>query len=317
VAAEALGLPADTPIEVVSLPCSPTEKRFSADVIEAVERAAQDNDCRPSVVALDTFAASVEGQSLNDDVVAGAAMAAFHRIASHLGCSFVVVHHSGKDQDRAERGSKVIRDRADASIRLAAKNDGSTILTVEKMRNGQSGAHYALRFASRSIQANGNVIETLVLDSVELLASGMAKAAPRKSLTGDPATALSVIQDAGGSMAEEDWRRETRQRLKVTGRGNRERSDKAVREALSHCRKELERRGYAEFADGVVRVRSQKASESVRNAFAPDAGERQKNRQKTTPFRGGSDGSDAPAGSIFYTAEEFERTTLEGVDLAH
>ncbi|MDF2119549.1 AAA family ATPase [Roseiarcaceae bacterium H3SJ34-1] len=193
VAVKHIGLGDDVRLGVMPLPRRADDQRFVADVVEAV-RAATDNE--PVVlVILDTLAASVDGATLNDDAVAGAVMANMLRIGRELDCSTLVIHHPGKGA-RGERGSQVIRDRADATIRVEARGETS-VAVVEKMRNGRAGASFTFNFQIASRMIAGENVNALVLSGINSEVARPAEPKPSRRIGGDAAALLGILRNKG------------------------------------------------------------------------------------------------------------------------
>ena len=193
-----LGLPDTTPVGVMPLPIRADDRKFAELVIAEVRAAEVAKGIGCSLVILDTLAASVDGVSINDDGPVGAIAGNLLRIGRELGCSTLAVHHPGKGDKRRERGSQVIRDRADVSIRLEAKGANS-IATVEKMRSGRTGDRLELGFILGSREIAGETIETLVLSRIDDMAANgrMSPEAAAPPPKGHAAKLYEVIQVMG------------------------------------------------------------------------------------------------------------------------
>ncbi|MDQ0301285.1 AAA family ATPase [Ancylobacter polymorphus] len=198
VAVHGLGLPDTLPVGVMAPPCRADQPRFADAVIASVRMVAEVRELPVALVVLDTLAASVDGLSLNDDSTAGAVAGAMHRIARELKCSALVLHHPGKGDPRRERGSQVIRDRADAAIRLEARGAAS-VATVEKMRNGRAGSVVTVDFEPASRLIAGETVETLIVSRIcEAAESGTHQGDRRDiRLSKDMSLVLEIIRAAG------------------------------------------------------------------------------------------------------------------------
>ena len=69
-------------------------------------------------VIIDTLARAMAGMEENSAKDMGAAIAGMETISSALDCAVTVIHHSGKDTSRGERGSNSLRGAAEASIEV-------------------------------------------------------------------------------------------------------------------------------------------------------------------------------------------------------
>lgn len=168
-AAVALGIRLDVPFFVVEPPGRLQEQSFSVAAINLINDLVKRSGSEPTLIVVDTLAAAAEGISLSDDGPVNAVMGSLLRIANQFRCSVAVTHHTGKHDEKNERGSRVIRDRADLSIEIEAKK-GEVTATVQKSRNGPSGSKFKLTFAEANVEASeGDFISTLMLSDLTLV----------------------------------------------------------------------------------------------------------------------------------------------------
>lgn len=94
----------------------------------------------PVLIIFDTLALSI---GIADEMNAAAmtnAVENARRIAESFNATVLLVHHTGKDQDRGARGSSAIIASLDTSLGLAAKGNGIVTLSQAKQRDMGKGA---------------------------------------------------------------------------------------------------------------------------------------------------------------------------------
>lgn len=98
-----------------------------------------------ALVVIDTLARSVAGADENASQDMGKAMEAVSGIVKASGASVLLVHHTGKDPTRGERGSSAIRGAVEASIEVVRTGDLRAYLKIKKQRDGEEGQPIPLR----------------------------------------------------------------------------------------------------------------------------------------------------------------------------
>lgn len=127
-----------------------------ADVEEFITLLAEQPD-RPVLVIFDTLARCMVGGDENSTRDMGLVVDAIHQLIDRIGCTVVVVHHTGHGGDR-ERGSSALRGAADTSIRVAAE-DGVIRLTCEKQKDAEQFSPMNLKLVA--IEGTESAILTL------------------------------------------------------------------------------------------------------------------------------------------------------------
>ena len=142
-------------LAVTSPPCGGlVSASFAEDIIIAageLEKAA--GSIR--LVIIDTLASSFGDDSQDDARSASRAMDSLEKIARSLGCAALAVHHTGKSRQDM-RGSQVFEDRADAVI-LAKRQGASTVLSLDKLRNGRSEQRFSYEIGSFELPVYGGI----------------------------------------------------------------------------------------------------------------------------------------------------------------
>jgi hypothetical protein len=109
---------------------------FDPSEIAALMQSVASSGAAPRIVALDTVARAIAGQDENDMRAAGLVTNAAERIRDKFKCAVVLVHHSGKDEDKGARGSSAFEGNVDAVFRVARDKDkGVVSLRCTKMKD--------------------------------------------------------------------------------------------------------------------------------------------------------------------------------------
>lgn len=93
------------------------------DNVLAFIKAIEDRGIKPGFVVLDTMSRMLAGMDENSSSDASVAVEAVDAIKRALGCTVIVLHHTGKDSTRGERGSSVFRAAFDTMFQVVADND--------------------------------------------------------------------------------------------------------------------------------------------------------------------------------------------------
>jgi len=103
------------------------------------------------LIVIDTFAAAMPGdENASSDV--GKAIRSLNKIRQEAQSSILVLHHTGKEQDRGMRGWSGLKGAADTIVRVKSAQDGFSA-TVERHRNWHSGEKIRFRLAERVIDS--------------------------------------------------------------------------------------------------------------------------------------------------------------------
>ncbi len=93
---------------------------------------------RPSVVIIDTMARSIGGLEENSAKDVGVFVAACDYIREQLGCTVIVVHHSGKDGAKGSRGSNALEGAFDTVLEVKRHEKSNAVaLWVRDQRSAQ------------------------------------------------------------------------------------------------------------------------------------------------------------------------------------
>jgi hypothetical protein len=157
-----------------------------------VQRGFEKLASRLALIVIDTLSQSVPGANENDAGEMSRVMSRVQRIASQTGAFVLVVHHTGKDQDRGMRGSSVLRAAADLHIEITQKEGESLrVGRVAKLKDGEDGERFAFSLEPVDFEFGGRRLNSCVPDYQ--LPPSTQKATGRKPLTGAEANVLTAI----------------------------------------------------------------------------------------------------------------------------
>jgi hypothetical protein len=109
--------------------------------VDLLTQAAVERDV--DLIVIDPLARFMEGADENSSQDMGAAVAALSRIQHSAGATLLVIHHTGKDPSKRERGHSSLRASADQVIMM--KPEGTRIeIRVDKARDAASGNYISL-----------------------------------------------------------------------------------------------------------------------------------------------------------------------------
>jgi hypothetical protein len=105
------------------------------------------------VVVIDTVARNMDGdENATKDMnlfVKGA-----DRIRDHYKCAVILVHHSGKDEGKAGRGSTVLPGAVDCTIKVSNSSTGLVVVRLEECRDGPSGEELAFEMRTHVVDGD-------------------------------------------------------------------------------------------------------------------------------------------------------------------
>jgi RecA-family ATPase len=97
-------------------------------------------DAAPSMIIIDTLNRALAGGDENSSVDMGKFTNALTLLRDKLKCHVLVVHHTGKDLARGERGHSSLRGNVDTAVEVVKdKATGVSTATIVKQRDGKEG----------------------------------------------------------------------------------------------------------------------------------------------------------------------------------
>ena len=183
--------------------------RKPADVIGLLQQI-KDRCEKPALIVLDTFAQCFVGGEENSAKEVGEAIAAARRLSGKTGASVLLVHHSGRTNVGAERGSSALRGNADFMIAVSMTADHALTIrnTKQKDQDLFSDIRLTLQPISLGPDDDGQEVTSCVL-----VPRGRGECAIRPavqrlrpSVNESQEQALSVLSAADGDLSSGAWR---------------------------------------------------------------------------------------------------------------
>ncbi|ABM04208.1 plasmid and phage replicative helicase [Psychromonas ingrahamii 37] len=141
---------------------------------ETIKEIEEKTNSKIGLVILDTLARCFNGADENSTKDMGDFIAGCDTIKANFGVSVLVVHHSGKSESKAARGSSALRGACDFEYKVKRPSDGgeSLILSCEKMKDDEPIKRLGYRLIKKNlfVSKQGRMINSLVLipDGIEV-----------------------------------------------------------------------------------------------------------------------------------------------------
>lgn len=157
--------------------------REDAKIITALLR-----DAKPALIVVDTLARSIGEGDENTAKDTAMFVRNCDLMRETTGAHVLIIHHTGKDEDRGARGSSALRAAVDTEILVSSNHT----ITSQKQRDmvAPEPLHFSLRSVSLGVDADGDPVTSAVMVSAD-------KPAPiRKPLTGKNQVAMTALGEA-------------------------------------------------------------------------------------------------------------------------
>ncbi|WP_050996877.1 AAA family ATPase [Sinorhizobium fredii] len=211
-AIEYLGLkPDDLPIAVMQCPDKGlVDGSARQEVVNAAKALVAETGAEMSLIVFDTLATCFGNENQDDATAAGKFLKNAERLSQEFECAVLTVHHSGKSgSSKGMRGSSVFRANSD-SCAVLSRNNGATVVTVEKARNEPDGSRFAFNIAGTDLQVAGGKISVQVITDLNAWSAAEKTTKDedqaRRNLT-DAAVALTLLQGiaVNGTASLREW----------------------------------------------------------------------------------------------------------------
>ena len=245
-------LPDTTPIAFVK---AQLNLRSTPDDAEALIEAVKAKGLKPQLLVVDTLARAFAGGNENSSEDMGAFISVVGMIQEALDTAIMIVHHSGKDEARGQRGHSSLLGAVDAELEVTKISDEDSPerigkLKVTKQKDGEDGVEIGYRMVTVSLAALDPDSTSLAL---EPLSGPIEPVRKQPRLTGNLADAMTALRKAVANhgdhvtsnhipfsarcVKEETWRTYFYQ--ETTAEGN------SRRQALHRAKTALKDRGLA------------------------------------------------------------------------
>jgi hypothetical protein len=188
-------LPPDTPIAFVR---AQLNLRSTLEDAEALVEAVKAKGLKPKLLVVDTLARAFAGGNENSSEDMGAFIAVIAYVMQALDCAILIVHHSGKDEARGQRGHSSLLGAVDAELEVTKLSDDDSPerlgrLKVTKQKDGEDGMEIGYRMVTVSLSDIDPDAASLAL---EPLNGPVTPAAKPQKLTGNIADGLNALRKA-------------------------------------------------------------------------------------------------------------------------
>jgi hypothetical protein len=159
------------------------------------------------LVIIDTLARSLVGGDENSAQDMGRAVAVADAVRDAQNVATILVHHTGKDQDKGARGSSALFAAVDASLFVRVDDEHGHSAIIDKARDDATGI--ALRFKLRPVNLgnddDGDPVGTCIVEHGEEV-TATARGQRVRALPDGAALGVRVLSGLLESDADSDWR---------------------------------------------------------------------------------------------------------------
>ena len=145
-------------------------------------------DADPALVVIDTLARSMGAGDENTAKDAAMFVRNCDLIREATGAHVMVIHHTGKDEDRGARGSSALRAAVDNELHVTS--EWEIISKKQRDQAPPEALHFKLRSVTLGMDEDGEPVTSAVVDATE------APAPKRKPLSGKNEVAIQALNDA-------------------------------------------------------------------------------------------------------------------------
>jgi hypothetical protein len=195
-------LPDSTPIAFVK---AQLNLRSTMEDAEALIQAIKDKGLTPKLLVVDTLARAFAGGNENSSEDMGAFISIVGALQDALSCAILIVHHSGKDEAKGQRGHSSLLGAVDAELEVTKISDEDSPerigkLKVTKQKDGEDGIEIGYRMVTVQLSSLDPDATSLAL---EPLNGPMPTTSKPAKLTGNTADALSSLRKAIANHGEQ------------------------------------------------------------------------------------------------------------------
>ena len=164
-------------------------------VCEAIEAIEQVCPTPPTMIVIDTLARSMGDGDENSAKDTGKVVGNCDLIRKVTGAHVMIVHHSGKDEDRGARGSSALRGAVDAQIQVTSQ--GEIICNKQRNMPRAEPLHFQLQTIALGTDEDGDTVTSAIVIPAD------RPAPTKKPLSGKNEVAMQALDDALRDHGEE------------------------------------------------------------------------------------------------------------------
>jgi hypothetical protein len=175
--------------------------RSTLDDLEALIEAINAQALKPQLVIIDTLARAFAGGNENSSEDMGAFIAIMGQLQERLRTAVMIVHHSGKDEARGQRGHSSLLGAVDAElevVKVSADESPERIgkLTITKQKDGEDGVEIGYKMATVALSKIDFDKTSLAVEPMPPEEVQKAAPKPRRKLNRDTADGLKALREA-------------------------------------------------------------------------------------------------------------------------
>ncbi len=179
-------LPNDARIAFVK---SQLNLRSTLEDLEALVEAINERKLKPSLIIIDTLARAFAGGNENSSEDMGAFIAVMGAMQARLDSAVMIVHHSGKDEARGQRGHSSLLGAVDAElevVKISEEDSQERVgkLTVTKQKDGEDGFEIGYEMVTIPLSAIDPEATSLAVQPMDKVVEARRKADPNKLAPG-------------------------------------------------------------------------------------------------------------------------------------
>lgn len=159
-------IPANPALHVIQDRFNIRSKKNTAAMVEHIHQVEKRFGQRCAMVVVDTLAKAAPGFDENafqgmSEVVGGA-----EAIQKALGCTILLVHHSGKNVQQGARGHSALKGAVDTEIQVETGQGAIRVMKTHKQRDGDAGqeVRFKLRRIELGTDTDGDPVGSCVVD---------------------------------------------------------------------------------------------------------------------------------------------------------
>jgi len=152
---------------------------LKADEVQSLIKIIQDAGLEPALIIIDTLARCFVGGEENSSTDMGLFIDGIGTVQRTTGATVLVVHHTGKNEERGARGSSALKGAADAEISCSGDIIDGLKIKCDKMKDAEPFKEFALKAQLVELE-NGR--SSCVLVPFDEIVSGIESAARKRNL---------------------------------------------------------------------------------------------------------------------------------------
>jgi len=174
--------------------------RSKVDDVAGLIKEIKTNQIKPVLIIIDTLARAFAGGNENSSEDMGAFIAMVGLLQQATDSAVLLVHHSGKDEARGQRGHSSLLGAVDSELELMKLSEDDSVhrvgqLTITKQKDGEDGLKFLFHMESVSLSAIDPDNNSLALVPVDE-ANAPAKKRPQRALNQNDKAVLAALKAA-------------------------------------------------------------------------------------------------------------------------